>query len=280
MRQWILLIVLTILLSTTGLSLSAGGIASWVADRTGIQALKEVDKANKAIKDAVPPYKALDEGATKIVKEATVETAGPALAEWIRASRNDAVSAGVSPIPFFVRKNLSGFFTDDILDSVSFRVGRGHELSLQNNSFEFGDRDAITLEDVVVFKNYNDAQNNLHLWAHELGHVVQYRRWGLHDFAKKYVRGYQSVENDAENTANGWENWARDQRNANSYTSTYSQYSLNNNLLTGTGTVTCFANTSTGQQAYWVNNNVTMAAQGLMQWCSMNRIGCTITHCQ
>jgi len=46
-------------------------------------------------------------------------------------------------------------------------------------SFRFGDASAITLDDVVMFRNESDAQNNPVLWAHELAHVMQHEWWGF-----------------------------------------------------------------------------------------------------
>jgi hypothetical protein len=35
------------------------------------------------------------------------------------------------------------------------------------------------------------------LWAHEITHVVQYARWGVDEFAVRYLRDYQAVEKEA-----------------------------------------------------------------------------------
>jgi hypothetical protein len=231
---------------------------------------RSLDDAHRGIKEAVPPYGAIEEGVTHLGKEATVETAGPALAQWIRQSRNDAARAGTSPIPPEIRNALAGFFPDSILNSVSYRVGVGHELSLQNNSFEFGDAAAITLEDIIVFKSNNDAQNNPHLWAHELGHVQQYKQWGLLDFAKKYVRGYQSVERGAEATANNWSRWASSRQRPQQY-----GYSAPSSRP-----VTCYATTAYGGSLYWTHYTSQQAAQAVLQACiSRGGIGCRVTHC-
>lgn len=132
-------------------------------------------------------------------RESTVEVVGPLLAVAILASRNDARNAGTMPIPSNIRQQLERFYPADILNPIQYRVGQGHELSVQANSFRFGDAAAIALIDTIVFLSASDAENNDELWAHEVKHVEQYRRWGLEVFAKKYVRDHQSVEDEANN---------------------------------------------------------------------------------
>ena len=69
---------------------------------------------------------------------------------------------------------------------------------MANSSFNLGDQSAITLDNVIVFRFEGDALNNSILWAHEVAHVQQYRKWGIRDFSIKYIRSYKSVENEAE----------------------------------------------------------------------------------
>ena len=143
----------------------------------------------------------------RITREAAVETLGPVLAEAIRHSRDDARRAGVQPIPRQIRQELIGFYSASFLDSVRFRVGQGHELSVQANSIRFGDAAAVALIDTIIFANSWDARNNLVLWAHELRHIDQYRRWGLTDFGKRYVRSHRRVEEEAERAEQEFKSW-------------------------------------------------------------------------
>ena len=92
----------------------------------------------------------------------------------------------------------------DLLNRVTYRVGQGHELSVQANSMRFGDARAVALIDTIVFASSWDAENNDVLWAHEMKHVEQYHSWGLSDFAKRYVRNWQAVENDAARAENAY----------------------------------------------------------------------------
>lgn len=151
----------------------------------------------------------------RVIREASVETIGPLLAEAIRHSRNNARRAGTRPIPRRIRSELGGFYPASILNSVQFRVGQGHELSVQANSIKFGDAVAVALIDTIVFASGWDAENNVVLWAHELRHIVQYQRWGLTDFGKRYVRSHRSVESEAERAENEFVAWRNRQPRAN-----------------------------------------------------------------
>jgi Domain of unknown function (DUF4157) len=172
------------------------------------QAADALDGAHRQIKEAIPPYKAAEEGASHLVNETLVQSGAPVLKNWIIESRNVALSRGVDVIPQEIRSNLQGFVADDILNRVRWRVGGGGELSLQQNAFRYGDALAITLDYVVVFKDENDALYNPSLWAHELGHVIQFRDWGIDDFAKRYLRNASSVEAQAEDHARRWSAFA------------------------------------------------------------------------
>jgi hypothetical protein len=156
-----------------------------------------LDNVHRQIKEAVPPYKALEEGGTRVVRETFVQTAAPALQELIARSRDDALRAGVEPIPSEIRRNLTGFIPESVLGVARYRVKGGGDLTLQVNAIRYGEAAAITLDYVIVFKEAGDALYNPTLWAHELTHVSQYQRWGMRDFAIRYVRSYHSVEREA-----------------------------------------------------------------------------------
>lgn len=177
-----------------------------------------LDDGHRQIKEAIPPYKEVEEGASGAVRHGSQQIVGeagaPFLKNWIIESRNDALSAGTSSIPREVRAAFVGFFSDGLLNSVRFRVGQGHELSLQANSFRFGDAAAITLDHVIVFRNSDDANYNLALWAHELAHVHQYQAWGIDDFAKRYLRDYHAVEREADQVSGRFVAWHEQRRYA------------------------------------------------------------------
>ncbi|MCW2390154.1 hypothetical protein M2333_003200 [Sphingobium sp. B11D3B] len=154
-------------------------------------------RAQDAARQVVPAF---DEAGRRLLTDlqgAGQLFAAQALASWITASRNDAVAAGVEPIPPAIRARLRGHMPDALLDRVRYRVGQGHEFSLQTNTFNRSNAAAITLDDVVLFRSAEDAASDVGLWAHELHHVHQYRQWGVQGFAQRYTREYQGVEAEA-----------------------------------------------------------------------------------
>jgi hypothetical protein len=70
----------------------------------------------------------------------------------VGARRDDALRAGVDPIPPDIRANLTGFIPDSTLNVVRYRVGGGGDLTLQVNAIRYGEAAAITLDYVVIFK--------------------------------------------------------------------------------------------------------------------------------
>ena len=208
MNFFIVVIAAVMIFSGTA---QAGGLIGDLVNNVVPGAGTALDDAHRQIKNAIPPYKQAEEATSGAVQhlsqEVAVESAGPALAGWIQASRADVINAGVAAIPPQIVAQLQGYFPSDLLSSIRYRVGWGNELALPANAYRFGDATAITLIDVVMFRDSNEAQSNVHLWAHELTHALQYRSWGLLDFAKRYVRDYRSVESDAENNAQRYSIW-------------------------------------------------------------------------
>jgi hypothetical protein len=136
-----------------------------------------------------------------------LDYAGTALARLIDGARQQAISDGVRPIPPGVYRSLLGYFPPALLQRVRFAVGRTRRLSLPMLAFSYGDAKAITLGDVILFKNEQMADSNLKLWAHELTHVMQYQRWGIEGFAERYVRDSGGVEREAIDNANRFTAW-------------------------------------------------------------------------
>lgn len=120
--------------------------------------------------------------------------ASSGLANWLRLSRETAVAAGVEPIPLDIRVQLEPWYDFQVLDAVRFQVGNPEQLDAASAFLQNPDVAAVTLVDVIVFRNAEDARNNVALWAHELKHVQQYQQWGVDDFAARYTRNYQAVE--------------------------------------------------------------------------------------
>lgn len=139
--------------------------------------------------------------------EANAQAGAPVLEAWLNQSRNDA-SSGAMPIPQHIRHQLQGFYDTDLLNRARFKVGDPGVLNLSNLSIQYGGAAAVTLIDIIVFKNAADAYNNTTLWAHELKHVQQFRDWGVRDFAIRYLRSWNGVEGEAYAAENSYQRWS------------------------------------------------------------------------
>ncbi|MDK4723386.1 DUF4157 domain-containing protein [Rhizobium sp. CNPSo 3968] len=120
---------------------------------------------------------------------------GPALEQWFINSRNTAIQ-NAQPIYPEMRAAMQGWYDDSVLNNVWFKVGDGGALNLANASIQLRDVQAVTLIDVIVFRDQQGAATPS-LWAHELQHVKQFQDWGVHSFAVQYVRSWNSVEDPA-----------------------------------------------------------------------------------
>lgn len=144
----------------------------------------------------------------RIRLEAQAQTGAPVFQEWLNQSRNTAASGGASPIPQNIRQQLQGFYDEDTLNHARFKIGDGGVFNLANLSIQYGGAGAVTLIDIIVFLNAQDAYNNPILWAHELKHIQQFRDWGARDFAIRYIRSWNGVEGEAYAAENSYRNWS------------------------------------------------------------------------
>jgi hypothetical protein len=152
--------------------------------------------------------KTIEESATQVFDDILVQQGAPVLQALIIRSRDEALRAGVLPIPAEIRQHLVGFIPDHVLDAARYRLQGGDDLSLQVNAIRYGDTAAITLDYVIVFKKPENALHNPKLWVHELTHVAQYQRWGIRDFSIRYLRNYQAVEKEAYEAEKKYTAWA------------------------------------------------------------------------
>jgi hypothetical protein len=136
-----------------------------------------------------------------------LDYAASELAGLIDGARQQAIADGVRPIPPGVYRSLLGYFPAALLLKCRFASGEAHALTLPALAFSYGDATAITLGDVVLFKNERIAETDLKVWAHELTHVMQYQRWGIEGFAERYVRDSSAVEREAIDNANRFAAW-------------------------------------------------------------------------
>ncbi|MFO1024032.1 MAG: DUF4157 domain-containing protein [Acetobacteraceae bacterium] len=147
-------------------------------------------------------------GSLSLAPPPLLEYAASALAGMIEDARQQAIADGVRPIPQGIYRSLLGYFPPNLLQKIRFAAGSARPLMLPALAFAYGDAVAVTLGDVVLFKSDRMAQTNLKVWAHELTHVMQYQRWGVHGFAERYVRDTTSVEQEAVDNANRFMAWA------------------------------------------------------------------------
>ena len=125
------------------------------------------------------------------------QMAASGLQNWIVQSRNTAATGDIQPIPLNIRAQLEPYYDIGVLDSARYKVGDDTELNAANAMLQNPDVNAVTLVDIIVFRNPDDALNNVALWAHELKHVQQYQQWGVSEFATRYTRDYSAVETPA-----------------------------------------------------------------------------------
>ena len=146
----------------------------------------------------LPPLNLLFEAGDAVERKSRAFVLQNALKAWIIASRNYTIHAGVETIPSNIRTKLTIHFRKDILDRVRYRSGKGALLSLQTLSFKYGKATAVTLDYVIIFRDFEDAEGSFKLWAHELVHVDQYSRWGIRKFAFRYLEDHRAVEKEAD----------------------------------------------------------------------------------
>jgi hypothetical protein len=131
------------------------------------------------------------------------------LAQLIETAREEAIADGVRPVPPTIYRGLLGYFPPALLQRTRFGSVGARRIALPALAFTYGDATAITLGDVVLFRDDRAAQNDLKLWAHELTHVMQYQRWGLDGFAARYVDDSGGVEREAVENADRFARWQR-----------------------------------------------------------------------
>ena len=76
-------------------------------------------------------------------------------------------------------------------------------------AMSYGDITAMTLGEVIVFRDETRAREDTKLWAHELTHVMQYERWGIEGFAERYLEDSEAVEQEARDNADRYVRWSR-----------------------------------------------------------------------
>ena len=141
-----------------------------------------------------------------------LEHAGRLLATLIQAGREAAIAAGVKPVPAPIKRALLGYFPDNILRKIRFASGTAEAIAIPGMARAYGDIDAMTLGDTILFRDDKVAQTDAKLWAHELTHVMQYERWGIEGFATRYIEDFAAIEKEARENADRFVAWRQEAR--------------------------------------------------------------------
>ena len=176
---------------------------SWLSDITGV----DINIPKGTVNVGPPNPGAIPKMLENLPKDASqffLNPAGSLIATAIRQAKEQA-KYGCRPIPSRVKQELSAFYPTELMSGVCYGTLDATRFGLDTLLLQdFTNRGAITLEDVVVFKNseYSSSPDNTVLWAHELMHVVQYRRLGLETFAHLYTTQSAAMESEASNMEN------------------------------------------------------------------------------
>ncbi|MBM3104403.1 MULTISPECIES: eCIS core domain-containing protein [Pseudomonas] len=138
-----------------------------------------------------------DPGQAGIMLDDLGRIASSTLAAALQQARDSAASNNILPIPLHIRAQLESYYDFQVLDAARYKVGDQQALDSANALLQNPDVNAVTLIDIIVFRNEADAQDNVALWAHELHHVQQYQQWGVAEFARRYSRDFNAVETPA-----------------------------------------------------------------------------------
>jgi hypothetical protein len=156
---------------------------------------------------------ALPAQAQTAIPPSLLDQASGLLATLIQAARENAIANGVKPIPASIQRALRGFFPDAILRKVRYSAGQADAINIPGLAMSYGHIDAVTLSDVILFREDTAARTNAKLWAHELTHVMQYERLGIDGFARAYLQDFESMEKEARDNADRFAAWSEHAHN-------------------------------------------------------------------
>jgi hypothetical protein len=122
------------------------------------------------------------------------QVAAPALALWLTQARAEAASAGTQPVPPHIREQLLRWYAPGVLDTARYKISDNGQFSAATAMLQNPDVGAVTLIDIILFRDAQTAEQDLALWAHELKHVQQYQEWGVAGFAQRYTQDFNAVE--------------------------------------------------------------------------------------
>jgi len=115
------------------------------------------------------------------------------LAAAVRAAREKFKNKAL-PIPQELKNYLRGILPDETIKRAKYAVGKV-EITLPNIVNNIAIRNnanhAVTVDDIIVFfRTPKSFSEDPCWWIHEMIHVDQYRKWGIEEFAWKWVNDY------------------------------------------------------------------------------------------
>jgi Domain of unknown function (DUF4157) len=159
--------------------------------------LTGVSIGNGTITLGPPPISRIPQMLQELPQQAALyflNPVGGALSIAIRQARNNA-RQNCGPVFQQVIDALTPFIDPSVFNGLcwtSLRPGIG----LDTLVIKDGGMAAVTLDDTIVFKD-SASGFKPDLWAHELIHVLQYRRLGVEGFANIYSFDWNSLEREA-----------------------------------------------------------------------------------
>jgi len=129
-----------------------------------------------------------------VVPDGIYQIAAPALALWLIQARAEAANEGIQPIPAHIREQLLHWYDPGVLDSARYKISDNGQFSAATAMLQNPDVGAVTLIDIILFRDAQAAEQDIALWAHELKHVQQYQEWGVAGFAQRYTQDFNAVE--------------------------------------------------------------------------------------
>ncbi|MGN8120569.1 eCIS core domain-containing protein [Pseudomonas sp. 22082] len=118
----------------------------------------------------------------------------PALAMGLTQARAEAASTEIKPIPPHIREQLLRWYDPGVLDAVHYKVTNDGQYNAATAILQNPDVGAVTLIDIILFRDAETAEQNVALSAHELKHVQQFQQWGVEGFAQRYTQDFNAVE--------------------------------------------------------------------------------------
>lgn len=135
------------------------------------------------------------------------EAAATALATAINEARLKAIAGGVRPIPSLISRSLLGYFPEALIRRCRCAVGDAAPLKLPSFRVAYGSGASLALVETIIFRAERTAQSDLKEWARLLTHVMQFQRWGVEDFARRWIDDRAAVEQEAATNAARFTTW-------------------------------------------------------------------------